>query len=141
MADTLELELVSPESLLLSQSVAMVVVPGTEGDFGVLPGHAPLISNIRPGALVVFEGGVAAERYFLAGGFAEVTPERCTILAEGAVRIADIDRAALEGEIRNLREDAAQPADDAERDAATALLAIAEAKLEALDAPSYGGAH
>lgn len=138
MADTLELELVSPESLLLSQTVEMVVVPGTEGDFGVLPGHAPLISNIRPGALIVFEGGVAAERFFLAGGFAEVTPERCTILAEGAVRIADIDRAALEQEIRDLREDAAQAVDD-EGGSAAAALAIAEAKLQVLDAPSYSG--
>ena len=140
MADTLELELVSPESLLLSQSVEMVVIPGAEGDFGVLPGHAPLISNIRPGSLVVFEGGAAAERFFLAGGFAEVTPERCTILAEGAIRIDDIDRAALEQEIRDLREDAAQQAEDADGQA-RASLAIAEAKLQAIDAPSYSGAH
>ena len=139
MADTLELELVSPESLLLSQPVEMVVVPGTEGDFGVLPGHAPLIANIRPGALVVFEGGNAAERFFLAGGFAEVTTERCTILAEGAMRVADIDRAAVEQEIRDLREDIAQLAEDADRDAVAASLAIAEAKLQALDAPAYSG--
>ena len=138
MADTLELELVSPESLLLSQPVEMVVIPGAEGDFGVLPGHAPLISNIRPGALVVFEGGAAAERFFLAGGFAEVTPERCTILAEGAIRLDDIDRAALEQEIRDLREDIAQQAEDSQ---AAASLAIAEAKLQAIDAPSYSGAH
>ena len=139
MADSLELELVSPESLLLSQPVEMVVVPGTEGDFGVLPGHAPLIANIRPGALVVFEGGNAAERFFLAGGFAEVTTERCTILAEGAIRVADIDRAAAEQEIRDLREDIAQLAEDADRDAVAASLAIAEAKLHALDAPAYSG--
>lgn len=139
MADTLELELVSPESLLLSRPVEMVVVPGAEGDFGVLPGHAALISNIRPGALIVFEGGKAAERFFLAGGFAEVTPERCTILAEGAVRVADIDRAALEQEIRDLREDVAQSPEDAQSQAA-ASLAIAEAKLQVLDAPSYAGA-
>ncbi|PPR21219.1 MAG: ATP synthase epsilon chain [Alphaproteobacteria bacterium MarineAlpha10_Bin3] len=139
MADSLELELVSPESLLLSQPVEMVVVPGTEGDFGVLPGHAPLIANIRPGALVVFEGGNAAERFFLAGGFAEVTTERCTILAEGAMRVADIDRAAVEQEIRDLREDIAQLAEDADRDAVAASLAIAEAKLQALDAPAYSG--
>ena len=139
MADSLELELVSPESLLLSQPVEMVVVPGTEGDFGVLPGHAPLIANIRPGALVVFEGGNAAERFFLAGGFAEVTTERCTILAEGAMRVADIDRAAAEQEIRDLREDIAQLAEDADRDAVAASLAIAEAKLQALDAPASSG--
>jgi F-type H+-transporting ATPase subunit epsilon len=142
MADTLELELVLPERLLLSQSVEMVVVPGTEGDFGVLPGHAPMIANIRPGALVVFEGGNAAERFFLAGGFAEVTTERCTILAEGAIRVEDIDRAAVEQEISDLREAIGQMAEDAaERDGANASLAIAEAKLQALDAPAYGGTH
>ena len=140
MADTLELELVSPESLLLSRPVEMVIVPGAEGDFGVLSGHAPLISNIRPGALVVFEGGNAAERFFLAGGFAEVTTERCTILAEGAIRVADIDRAAVEQEIRDLRDDIAQVAEDADRRAPAASLAVAEAKLQALDAPAYSGA-
>ena len=140
MADTLELELVSPESLLLSRPVEMVIVPGAEGDFGVLSGHAPLISNIRPGALVVFEGGNVAERFFFAGGFAEVTTERCTILAEGAIRVADIDRAAVEQEIRDLRDDIAQVAEDADRRAPAASLAVAEAKLQALDAPAYSGA-
>ncbi len=137
MADTLELELVSPESLLMTQAVEMVVIPGEEGDFGVLPGHAPLISTIRPGTLAVFEGGSVAQRFFLAGGFAEVTTERCTILAEGAIRLEDIDRAALEQELRDLREDAGV-ADD---EATVALLKIAEAKLQALDSPSYSGAH
>lgn len=137
MADTLELELVSPERLLMTQTVEMVVVPGEEGDFGVLPGHAPMISTIRPGTLAVFEGGSVAQRYFLAGGFAEVTTERCTILAEGAIRLEDIDRAALEQELRDLREGAG-PADDP---SAAASLKIAEAKLQALDAPAYSGVH
>ena len=99
MADTFELELVSPESLLLSEPVEMVVVPGEEGDFGVLAGHTPVISNIRPGTLAIFEGGSVTNRVFLAGGFAEVTKERCTILAEGAMPVDDIDRSAVEQEI------------------------------------------
>ncbi|MBT5809875.1 MAG: ATP synthase F1 subunit epsilon, partial [Rhodospirillaceae bacterium] len=80
MADTIELELVSPEKLLLSEQVEMVVIPGEDGDFGVLPGHSPVISNIRPGVLSVFENGAVTQRIFIASGFAEVTMERCTIL-------------------------------------------------------------
>jgi F-type H+-transporting ATPase subunit epsilon len=83
----------------------MVVVPGAEGDIGVLPGHAPLISNVRPGIIAVFENNKVAQRIFVAGGFAEVTPERCTVLAEAATMLEDIDRAAVEVEMRNARED------------------------------------
>ena len=141
MADTLALELVSPESLLLTQSVEMVVVPGAEGDFGVRAGHAPMISNIRPCTLAVFEGGRVAQRFFLAGGFAEITTDRCTILAEGAVLMDDIDRAALELELRDLREDVSAATDDAAKAAATETLEIAEAKLQAIDTPVYSGTH
>ena len=141
MADTFELELVSPESLLLSEPVEMVVVPGEEGDFGVLAGHAPVISNIRPGTLAIFEGGSVTMRVFLAGGFAEVTNERCTILAEGAVPVDDIDRSEVEQEISNLRDDVGAAADDAERTRAEAALAVAEAKLQSMDAPPYSVGH
>src|SRR3546814_18203914 len=75
-------ELVSPERLLLSEEVDMVVVPGEEGDFGVLVRHAPLISTLRPGVIKVHNGGSVTEQIFVAGGFAEVTPSRCTVLAE-----------------------------------------------------------
>jgi ATP synthase, F1 epsilon subunit (delta in mitochondria) len=85
MAEQVQFELVSPERLLVSRPVEMVVVPGVEGDFGVLPGHAPLISEVRPGVIAVFEGGKVEERIFVAGGFAEVTAERCTVLAEQAL--------------------------------------------------------
>ncbi len=141
MVEPFELELVSPENLILSEPAEMVVVPGEEGDFGVLAGHAPIISNIRPGTLAVFEGGSVKQRFFLAGGFAEVTKERCTILAEGAVRVEDIDRAEVEQEIRNLREDVGSAADDGERSRAEAALNIAEAKMQSVDAPPYAGGH
>ena len=74
MADKVELELVSPERLLSREAVDMVVVPGAEGDFGVLPRHAPLISTLRPGVLRIFDGRSERERIFVSGGFAEVTP-------------------------------------------------------------------
>jgi F-type H+-transporting ATPase subunit epsilon len=89
MAATLQFELVSPEKKLASAQVAMVVVPGTEGDFGVLPGHAPMMSTIRPGVIEIYtsEGTTPSARYQIEGGFAEVAPEGLTILAEEAVLI------------------------------------------------------
>jgi F-type H+-transporting ATPase subunit epsilon len=97
MADLLNFELVSPERLLSSGKVAMVVVPGTEGDFGVLPGHAPLMSTIRPGAIAVYEADstIVTRRIFVDGGFAEVSERGLTILAESAVPVADIDPAKV----------------------------------------------
>ena len=129
MADKVEFELVSPERLLLSRSVDMVVVPGAEGDFGVLRGHAPLISTLRLGVIDVHDAGGVSDRIFVAGGFAEVTAERCTVLAEQAVPVADLDRAGIEGEIKSLRDSLAVADGDAERGALAARIAVAEAKL------------
>jgi F-type H+-transporting ATPase subunit epsilon len=137
MADQIQFELVSPERLLVSQAVEMVVVPGAEGDIGVLPGHAPLISNVRPGIIAIFEGSKVAQRIFVAGGFAEVTPERCTVLAEDATMLEDIDRAAVEVEMRTAREDLADAKDDATRDRLEQAIAVGEAKIAVLDNPVY----
>jgi F-type H+-transporting ATPase subunit epsilon len=115
----------------------MVVVPGVEGDFGVLPGHAPLVSTVRPGVIAVFEGGKVVQRIFVARGFAEVTGERCTVLAEQAMPVADIDRAAAEGEIREARDDLGEAKDDVERARLEFRIVAAEAKLAALDNPVY----
>lgn len=129
--DKVEFELVSPERLLLSEPVEMVVVPGEEGDFGVLPKHAPLISLVRPGVIQVYEGSQVKERIFVAGGFAEVTPARCTVLAEQAVPVADIDRSEVETMMQNAREDLADAKDDAERKDAAQRIAVGEAMLAA----------
>ncbi len=137
MADQIQFELVSPERLLVSQAVEMVVVPGAEGDIGVLPGHAPLISNVRPGIIAVFENNKVAQRIFVAGGFAEVTPERCTVLAEAATLLEDIDRAVVEAEMRIAREDLADAKDDATRDRLEQAIAVGEAKIAVLDNPVY----
>lgn len=137
MADQIQFELVSPERLLVSQAVEMVVVPGAEGDIGVLPGHAPLISNVRPGIIAVFENNKVAQRIFVAGGFAEVTPERCTVLAESATMLEDIERATVEAEMRNAREDLAEAKDDATRDLLEQAIAVGEAKIAVLDNPVY----
>jgi F-type H+-transporting ATPase subunit epsilon len=97
-----QFELVTPEQLLVSRDVDMVVVPGTEGNFGVLPGHSPLISTIRPGTIDIYEGNAIVERIFVAGGLAEVTPERCTVLADEAVPPESLDRTQIEAELQTI---------------------------------------
>jgi F-type H+-transporting ATPase subunit epsilon len=137
MADQIQFELVSPERLVVSRPVEMVVVPGSEGDFGVLPGHALLISTVRPGVIAVFDNGQVQERIFVAGGFAEVTGERCTVLAEQALAVGDIDRARVDVELTDARDDLGDAKTDADRALAEAAIAVAEAKLSALDTPVY----
>ena len=137
MAETIEFELVSPERLLISEAVEMVVVPGTEGDFGVLTGHAAMVSAIRPGVIAVFENGAVSERIFVSGGFAEVTPERCTVLADDAEAVDELDRESLEKSLTGLRDDIGSAGDEAGKQAAEAALAVAEAKLAALTTPVY----
>ena len=94
-----ELEIVSPDKLLLSQPVDMVVIPAAEGDMGVLPGHAPMIVMLRGGSIDLHEGGRVTQRLFVSGGFAEVTPERCTVLADEAVPVAEVSRAAAQSRL------------------------------------------
>ena len=103
MAERVQFELVTPERPLLSEMVEMVVVPGTEGNFGVLPGHAPLISSIRPGTIDVYEGQTVTRRIFVVSGIAEVTPERCTVLADEALPPDELDRGAIEAELHTVQ--------------------------------------
>lgn len=128
--DTVEFELVSPERLLFSEQVEMVVVPGSEGDFGVLPRHTPMISTVRPGVIQVYQQGAVKERIFVAGGFAEVTPARCTVLADRALPVAEIERAAVEQQLKNAREDLADAKTDEERTAAEKAITVCEAMLK-----------
>ena len=138
MAETaVQFELVSPEQLLLSEDVEMVVVPGGEGDFGVLPGHSPMISTVRPGVIHVFAGGSVSSRIFVAGGFAEVTGSRCTILAEEALAVDDIDRAQVESDLQMAVEDLSNTDDPSAQKAAENKAVTARAKLVAIDAPVY----
>src|SRR5512134_68195 len=122
--DKVQFDLVSPERLLLSQGVEMVVVPGAEGDFGVLPGHAPFISTVRPGVIDVHDEGKVKYRIFVAGGFAEVTPERLTVLAEEAMPIADIDRGEVETAVKSMQQDLAAAESEAERQRLTAAIEV-----------------
>jgi F-type H+-transporting ATPase subunit epsilon len=132
MADEkVNFELVSPERLLVSEQFDMVVVPGTEGDFGVLPGHSPVISTVRPGIIDIHDGGNIAHRVFVGGGFAEVTPERCTVLAEDAVMVDEIDRADVERRIQAVELDVRDAESDAERAKAEGRLAVLQAMRDA----------
>lgn len=137
MTDRIDFELVSPERLLVSEPVEMVVVPGAEGDFGALAGHSAMVSSLRPGVLAVFENGSVTSRMFVSGGFAEVTPECCTVLADEAVPLDELDREAVEKSVPDLKDDLAAARDESERAAAEKALTIAEAKLAALATPIY----
>ncbi len=137
MADKVEFELVSPEKLLTSQPVDMVVVPGSEGDFGVLAGHSPMISTVRPGVIDIYEADRVVDRVFVAGGFAEVTETRCTVLAEEAIAVAEIDRGKVEQQIRDLGEDLEDAKSDDEKARVEAKIAVARAKLDATGATTH----
>ena len=121
---TFQLELVSPEKLLLSRQVDMVIIPAAEGEMGVLPGHAPMIVALRGGAIRVTENGQVTESLFVAGGFAEVTPERVTVLADEATPLSEISRANAEARVAEAEAEyhAAAMASPEKRDAAMARL-------------------
>jgi F-type H+-transporting ATPase subunit epsilon len=145
MADQINFELVTPERMVLSEMVDMVVVPGTEGNFGVLPGHSLLVSTIRPGTLDIYRGQAVTRRIFIVGGFAEVTPERCTVLANEVIATEELNRTEIESELQeiegnlpSLREQVAH-ASGTERERLLIELsglergqALARAKLQAL---------
>jgi F-type H+-transporting ATPase subunit epsilon len=130
------LEIVSPEKLLLSRPVDMVVIPASEGDMGVLEGHAPMIVMLRGGVIALYEGEQVTDQMYVAGGFAEVTPERCTVLANEIMPAAELSKE--EGE-RRLAEAEAAYATVEESDVVAEELALeriqsARALVEAVDA-------
>ena len=128
--------LVMPEREVLATEADMVVVPGSEGDFGVLHGHAPLISTVRPGVLEVLQGNKVEQRFIVVGGFAEVTPERCTVLADEATPVAQLSRTEAEQRIKDAEAAYADAssATPEKRDAAMDRLLSARAMLQAAQA-------
>lgn len=111
MADKLTFSLVAPERELFHGLVDQVVAPGEDGDFGVLPGHAPLMSTLRPGAIRVLDGG-SERKIFVYGGFADVTPDGLTILAEEALDVAEINAAQVASDLKDAEEDFRDAKDD-----------------------------
>ena len=129
MADKLFFALVSPERELFHGEVDQVVVPGAEGEFGVLPHHAPVMAVIKPGALKIFDGA-DVRKIFVNGGFADVTPEGLTVLAEEAVDLADVDPAKLDLDIKDAQEDVRDATSEAQR----MIAERAAARLESMRA-------
>jgi F-type H+-transporting ATPase subunit epsilon len=129
MADTaankVTFELVTPTALAVSEDVDMVVVPGVDGDFGVLPGHSPVLTTVRPGVINMYTNGAITKSLFVEGGFAEANPEGCTVLAEGATDVAEISASDAEARLAAARE-ARSSSDD---DVAETELRIAEAMV------------
>jgi F-type H+-transporting ATPase subunit epsilon len=133
MAETTEFELVSPEKLLISQPAEMVVVPGTEGDFGALPRHAPMITGVRPGVIDVYENGRVEKRIFVAGGFAEVNETRITVLAEEAIPLAELTGEVVVARIRAAEAELAAATTDHAKREANRRLAVAQAMHTAIN--------
>jgi F-type H+-transporting ATPase subunit epsilon len=126
-----EFELVSPERLVLSEPVDMAVIPGSEGDFGVLAGHSLVISTLRPGVIEVWQGEQVTNRLFVAGGFAEVTDTRCTVLADEAIPVGEINAATAQAEFDRLRAEFDSAGSEEAKLAIELRLAVAEAKVAA----------
>jgi len=127
---TISFDLVSPENLIFNDEVGMIIVPGKDGDFGVLPGHSKVMSSLRPGRVMVYgEGKDLLKSFFVSGGFAEVNPEKCIVLAESVDEVNALDKSSIEKEIQELS--------GQENDMAIEQLGIAKAKIEAIDSNFY----
>ena len=132
-----EFEVVSPERLVLSEPVDMAVIPGSEGDFGVLVDHSLLISTLRAGVIEVWQGDQVTNRLFVGGGFAEVTGDRCTVLADVAIPVSEINVAQAQAEFEQLRAELDAAETESEKDALAVRLAVAEAKVAATGKPLH----
>ena len=134
-AQTFNFELVSPEKILVSEPAWQVVIPGEEGYFGVRAGHMSLIAAIKPGVVEVYKSeGAAPEKIFIAGGFADVTAANCTVLAEQASNVADLDADKIQQDINNLNDDLKMANDNTEKAVVQKKLDIAALKLAAVRA-------
>ncbi len=132
MADKVAFELVTPEKIMTSIEADMVVAPGGDGNFGILPGHAPLLSTLRPGIVDIYEGETVSSRIFVGGGFAEVTDEGFTVLTEEAVALEEIDAMAATQRLENAQDALSEAQADDEGVADAELeLKVAEALVDA----------
>ena len=141
-AQTFNFELVSPEKILVSEPAWQVVIPGEEGYFGVRAGHMSLIAAVRPGVVeVVAKEGDAPRKIFIAGGFADVTATNCTILAEQAVNVNELDAAAIEKSIADLNDELKIATDMAEKSILHKKITLATIKLQAVPKTHKGEVH
>ena len=127
---TISFDLVSPENLIFNDEVGMIIVPGKDGDLGVLPGHSKIMSSLRPGRVMVYgEDKNLLKSFFVSGGFAEVNPEKCIILAESVDEMNTLDKNKIEKEIQELQN---QDNEDSKQQ-----LIVANAKADALNSLFY----
>ena len=123
-------DLVSPEKLIFNDEVGMIIIPGKDGDLGVLPGHSKVLSSLRPGRVMVYgENKDLLKSFFVSGGFAEVNPEKCIVLGETVEEINSLDKNSIEKEIQELQ--------NKDTDESKQQILIANAKIEALHASFY----
>ena len=127
---TISFDLVSPENLIFNDEVGMIIVPGKDGDFGVLPGHSKVMSSLRPGRVMVYgEDKNLLKAFFVSGGFAEVNPEKCIVLAESVDEINELEKDTIEKAVQEL--------EGQDSDSYKEQLNIAKAKIEALNSDFY----
>ena len=127
---TISFDLVSPENLIFNDEVGMIIVPGKDGDFGVLPGHSKVMSSLRPGRVMVYgQDKNLLKAFFVSGGFAEVNPEKCIVLAESVDEINSLEKSSIEKEIQNL--------ENQDTETAKEQLTISKAKLDSLSSTFY----
>jgi F-type H+-transporting ATPase subunit epsilon len=134
MSTQINFELVSPEARLVSEPVSMAIIPGEEGEFGVGADHAALVASLKAGVVELYKDDAKEpfRKIFIAGGFADVTGSQCTVLAEEAVNVDDLDQATLEKKIKDLTEDLGLAKDDIEKARINRRLNLTKAKLSAV---------
>ena len=127
---TISFDLVSPENLIFNDEAGMIIVPGKDGDLGVLPGHSKIMSSLRPGRVIVYgEDKNLLKSFFVSGGFVEINPEKCIVLAESVNEMSELDKSSVESEIRDL--------ESKDTDEARDRLYIAKKKIESLNSSFY----
>ncbi len=127
---TISFDLVSPESLIFNDDVGMIIIPGKDGDLGVLPGHSKIMSSLRPGRVMVYgEDKNLLKSFFVSGGFTEINPEKCIVLAESVDEMSDLEKSLVEKEIQELESKDSEDSKD--------KLYIAKKKIEALNSSFY----
>ena len=130
MERTISFDLVSPEQLVFNDKAEMIIVPGKEGDIGVLPGHSKLLSSLRPGRLMVYgEGRQLLQSFFVSGGFVEVNPEKCIVLAEEVFEMRALNKNEIEKKVQELENETS--------DESKQQYLIAKSKIEALNSSHY----
>ena len=130
MESTISFDLVSPEQLVFNDRVGMIIVPGKEGDIGVLPGHSKLLSSLRSGRVMVYgEGKQLLQSFFVSSGFVEINPEKCIVLAEEVEEISALDKDDIEQQLKELENETSKESKK--------QYLIAKSKVEALESTYY----